>query len=220
MLVFLKTQRFNLWLDFVDVKLTENIQMIDGTMANCYTVTLDGKVILIDSGMKSSSKKIINHFESQKIKPDIVLITHCHVDHIGGLSDISSEFHPEIFVPDKEVEIARGNEKMPTRGGVISAMAGLMKARPVSEVSPLSKLKLPGMTAMDTNGHTPGSTSFSFGSLGAIFVGDAVSENEGRYEFNKSFTLDPKNAEISIKRILELHGTMAYPGHGKPFKIP
>jgi glyoxylase-like metal-dependent hydrolase (beta-lactamase superfamily II) len=202
------------------MKFTENIQSIDGTMANCYVVTLQNKVILVDTGMRSSSKKIISHFKTQGTKPDVVLITHCHVDHIGGLSDIFSEFHPEVFVPDKEVEIARGNEKMPSPGGVMSAMAGLMKARPVSEVRPLSELDLPGLSAVDTNGHTPGSTSFRFEGLGAIFVGDAVAEKEGKYEFNKSFTLDPKNAEISIKKILEMHGTMAYPGHGQIFKIP
>ena len=202
------------------MKLAENIELIDGTMANCYSVKIENRNVLIDAGMKSSSKKIINYYRSMNSKPDIVLITHCHTDHIGGLYDLFSEFHPQIFIPDKELGIASGKEKMPTRGGVMSAVAGLMKARPLEDVRPLSELSEQGIKPVDTNGHTPGSTSFSFEGMGAIFVGDAVFEKDGKYEFNRSFTLDPENAEKSIKRILEFHGAVAYPGHGKQFRIP
>ncbi|MGC8561698.1 MAG: MBL fold metallo-hydrolase [Thermoplasmata archaeon] len=202
------------------MKLTENIDLIDGTMANCYVVYTKDKTILIDAGMKGSAKKIIDYFETNNKKPDIVLITHCHVDHIGGLYDVESKYHPEIFVPDAEVEIARGKEKMPSKKGLMSAMVGLTKARPVESARSLSELNLPGMQKIDTSGHTPGSTSYYFEDLAAIMVGDAVSENNGKYEFNRSFTLDPERAEMSIKKILEMHGISAYPGHGNIFKIP
>jgi glyoxylase-like metal-dependent hydrolase (beta-lactamase superfamily II) len=202
------------------VKFTDSIELIDGTMANCYVVKIQDKIILIDAGMKSSAKKIIDHFERTNTPPDLVLITHCHLDHIGGLSDLDSKFHPQIFVPDKELEIARGNEKMPSTGGFMSAMVGLTRAKPVNGARPMSELNQEGLRIVDTNGHTPGSTSFLFEEYKAIFVGDSVSENKGRYEFSKSFTLDPRNAEVSLRKILDMHGMTAYPGHGPVFVVP
>jgi hydroxyacylglutathione hydrolase len=202
------------------MKYSTNIELIDGTMANCYIVRKSDKNILIDTGMKSSSKKIIEYFKENREKPDMVLITHCHIDHIGGLYDIESNFHPLIYVPDKEAPIAKGIEKMPSKGGFASMFAGMVKARPVTSVRNLSELNLEGMIAVDTKGHTPGSTSYYFGELKAIFVGDSIYEKDGKFSFNKSFTLDQENAEISIKKILEMHGITAYPGHGKPFEIP
>lgn len=202
------------------MKLTDAIDLIDGTIANCYVVNFRDRVILIDAGMKSSAKRVLRHFEDGHTKPDTVLITHCHTDHIGGLADLDIRYHSQIFVPDKEVEIARGNERMPSKGGLMSAMVGLSKPRPVSNARPLSEFDLAGLEKMDTNGHTPGSTSYYFEELKALFVGDAVSENGGRYEFNKTFTLDPQGAQLSIEKILGVHGTTAYPGHGQPFLIP
>lgn len=202
------------------MKLSESISLVDGTMANSYVVNIRDKVILIDSGMRSSSKKIIKYFQSAQQRPDIVLITHCHPDHIGGLLDIEEEFHPRICVPDIELQIALGEDKMPERGGFGSMISRLVKARPVKSATKVSELKLLGLENVDTNGHTPGSTSYYFEGLKAIFVGDAVFEKNGKYEFNRSFTLDGKLAEDSIKRILVFHGVTAYPGHGDSFLIP
>lgn len=202
------------------MKLADDIELIDGTLANCYVVKSIDKTILIDAGMKSSAKKIIGYFESKGSRPDIVLITHCHPDHIGGLADIESKYGPDIFIPDEELDIARGSERMPSTGGVMSALAGLSRPRPISTSKPLSNLGTGYVQRIDSRGHTPGSTSYYFDGLKALFVGDAVSENKGKYEFNKSFTLDPVNAQLAINRILEMHGVTAYPGHGKKFLIP
>lgn len=202
------------------MKLRDNIDLIDGSMANCYVVVISGKTILIDSGMRSSGRKIIEYFDRNESKPDIVLITHSHVDHIGGLRDIESKYRPQIFAPDNEINIVKGLEKMPQTGGFLSKLTGFSKADSVETVMSINALRLDGMRVVDTKGHTPGSTSFYFEELKALFVGDAIMEKKGRFEYNKSFTLDPRNADESMKEILSFHGVTAYPGHGNPFLIP
>ena len=55
------------------MKITENIELIDGTMANCYSVNLDGRQLLIDAGTRGSSKKIIDYYRKKNLKPEIVV---------------------------------------------------------------------------------------------------------------------------------------------------
>ncbi|EQD41007.1 Beta-lactamase-like domain protein, partial [mine drainage metagenome] len=91
------------------MKVSGSIERIDGTMANAYTFTLNGKVILIDAGTRGSGKKIVSYFNSRGTKPDIVLITHYHPDHIGGLKTLKDAFSPIIYMPDREVDVATGH---------------------------------------------------------------------------------------------------------------
>ena len=34
------------------MKISDSVELIDGTIANCYSVNLEGKAILVDAGMK------------------------------------------------------------------------------------------------------------------------------------------------------------------------
>ncbi|MBD6955624.1 MAG: MBL fold metallo-hydrolase, partial [Thermoplasmatales archaeon] len=62
------------------MRIDDNIELIDNTMCNVYVVKLDDKVIQIDSGMRGNAKVIIEYYEERKIRPDVVLITHYHLD--------------------------------------------------------------------------------------------------------------------------------------------
>ena len=81
------------------MKISNPIEKIDGAMANSYLIMIDGMNIIVDAGTPGSGKKITGYLEDHKIKPDAILITHYHVDHVGGLSRIYEKYHPEIFVP-------------------------------------------------------------------------------------------------------------------------
>ncbi|MEL9915006.1 MAG: MBL fold metallo-hydrolase [Thermoplasmatales archaeon] len=202
------------------MKLAENIVLIDKTIANCYVVSYSGKKILIDSGMGSSAKRIISFFRDSGSKPDLVLITHTHADHIGGLRDIYEEFNPEIYVPDAEINVVKGTENVPTANGFAKFVGSIMKPRPVENVLALTKLRFDGIKVIDTPGHTPGSTSYLFPSLNALFVGDSIQRINGSFSFNRTFTIDKDKAQMSINKILDMHGITAYPGHGESFVIP
>ena len=198
------------------MKISENIELIDGTIANCYSVNLEGKAVLIDAGMKGSGRKIIDFYRNIGVSPELILITHYHPDHVGGLFILSEEFHPQIYVPDSEAEVIAGHSKIISAKSLRSKLIGsIARTKPVTDVNPVSKLSLQGLQVVDTKGHTPGSTSYYFPSLKALFVGDAVSVKNGKMEINKAFTLDYPTAEKSRDRILQFHGVTVYPGHGK-----
>jgi hydroxyacylglutathione hydrolase len=201
------------------MKVTDNIELIDGTMANCYAVKFEGKNILIDTGTKGSSKKIIEYYKKKNTKPDMVLITHYHPDHVGGLKAIKTEFNPEIYVPDAEVGVISGTEKMTPAKSLASRMvAGFMKSEPVEDLKKASDLKMEGIEVVETPGHTPGSTSYYFKNEDTIFVGDAVVVSSDKLGLNKTFTLDMQKAEESRKKIIDSPAKIILSGHGNVYR--
>ncbi len=200
------------------MKITENIELIDGTMANCYSVNLDGRQLLIDTGTRGSSKKIIDYYRKNNLKPEIVLITHYHPDHVGGLKSIRDEFGAKIYAPDAEIGVISGKERMtPAKSLASRLVSGFMKSEPVEGLSRSSELSLEGLEVVETPGHTPGSTSYFFSKDNVLFVGDAVVVSSGKLGLNKAFTLDMAKAEESRKKILEHPAQIILSGHGEVY---
>ena len=201
------------------MKITENIELIDGTMANCYSVNLDGRQLLIDTGTRGSSKKIIDYYRKNNLKPEIVLITHYHPDHVGGLKSIRDEFGTKIYVPDAEIGVISGKERMtPAKSLASRLVSGFMKSEPVEGLSRSSELSMEGLEVVETPGHTPGSTSYFFSKDNVLFVGDAVVVSSGKLGLNKAFTLDMAKAEESRKKIMEHPAQIILSGHGEVYR--
>ena len=68
-----------------------------GSKGNAAILLFNEKVVLIDAGVTCSYIK--DKLESLNItKIDYVLLTHVHVDHIGGLKQIIKTYNPKIFL--------------------------------------------------------------------------------------------------------------------------
>ena len=68
-----------------------------GSKGNCTYVETKNHKILIDIG--TSSLYVEKSLKSIGVEPsniDIILITHAHVDHIGGLKVFSKKYNPKI----------------------------------------------------------------------------------------------------------------------------
>ena len=114
---------------------------------------------------------------------DIVLISHFHADHIGGLKNADgSPAYPnaEIKVPADGMGVLVGDDANPAQGvnGFNKAQfAGVKKivgrAQGHARTTP-NKEVAPGITSIATPGHTPGHTSFTVasGSARMIVQGD------------------------------------------------
>lgn len=207
-----------LWVSIM--KITESVESIDGTMANTYVIRHDGKIVLIDTGMKSSAKKIIDFFDKHEEKPDAILITHYHPDHIGGLARLVEKYDPEVYVHSKEVEVLRGNQKITPAKSFLSKMVSTVTSvEPVEKVESLEKMPFTWIKVVETQGHTPGSTSFLYEPDSLLFVGDAVNVKGKDALINKKFSLDLGESEKSREKILSMKGKTILPGHGEPLKI-
>ncbi len=194
-----------------------NVKYINGTNARSYVYYSD-KTILFDTGTPGSGKKIINYFNERNERPDIVLITHYHYDHIGGLSKIKELYNPEIYADENEIPVITGINKMKMPktipGRLVSALANF---RPVSDIKKTDDLNIDNIKILKTPGHTPGSTSYIIENEKIIVSGDAIFFKNNIYKINRSFTLDVKMAINSMNIISQYHGYKVMPGHGNEF---
>ncbi len=70
-----------------------SVHFIDVGQGDCLLIRSGNISVLIDSGEKEYSSKVIAYLEAQNIKKlDYIIATHPHSDHIGGLSDIIDQF--------------------------------------------------------------------------------------------------------------------------------
>lgn len=202
------------------MKITDSILKVDGVTANCYVIMHDNKVVLVDAGMKSYFRKISRFLDENNIKPDVVLVTHYHPDHIGGLKDLKDTYGMEIYADQREIGVISGAARVtPAKSMMSRVVAATFKTRPVDGVKPTSEIPFDWIRPIETVGHTPGSTSYLFVPENALFVGDAVTTKGGRLAVNSQFTLDLGKAEISKEKIEGMKGSLILPGHGDQVRI-
>ena len=201
------------------MKVTDRVELIDHTMANCYFFELGGKNFLVDAGTKGTGKKIMNYLRQKGIKLDYILITHYHPDHVGGLKELSDAFQCKIIVSAADAPVVTGKQKIQPAKSLLSKMvAATMKVQPVQNVTLTDDFMFEGIEPVMTAGHTPGSVSYYLQSEDVLFVGDAVVNSGGDLKINRAFTRDLQAAEKSKEIIMKHPAKIILSGHGEPYR--
>jgi len=83
-----------------DIFIVGGPDITDGRDGCIYLINL-GELILIDTGAGWSVDKIINNvqrlgFDCKNLSK--ILLTHCHIDHIGGAPEIKKRFGAKIYI--------------------------------------------------------------------------------------------------------------------------
>jgi glyoxylase-like metal-dependent hydrolase (beta-lactamase superfamily II) len=151
-----------------------------------------GETVLVDTGigtqMPGNTGLLPQQLAALNIRPEeigVVLMTHLHVDHIGGAFDPASgrAIFPNAKFFISETEIAFWSQSAPDLGDVRDLPQELIDftihcarralstlEKQIQPFKPDSEL-LPGVTAIALPGHTPGHSGFVFKSSGAEFIG-------------------------------------------------
>ena len=173
----------------------------------CYILGLEGRkdCVVIDPG--DEADRIRKAAEGRRIA--VILLTHGHFDHIGGIEGLREEDTPVLIHPlDREM----------LGDPVLNASEGLLRRRITApEASGLiregEELHLAGMTiqVLHTPGHTPGSVCYRIGD--DLFTGDTLFEHGwGRTDLPGGSEHDMFS---SLRRLIPLSRTMRiHPGHG------
>ncbi|POH75357.1 MBL fold metallo-hydrolase [Arthrobacter glacialis] len=170
----------------------------------CFLVPHPDGVVLIDTGMPGSvgliGEALAGIDASWRDISDIVL-THSHLDHIGGLADIWGMTHNPLVWAGVE-----DHAQIPHETGL----------RALAEGAPVR-----GLVALATPGHTPGHRSLFHAQSSLLFPGDvAGSDGSVIRRSPEAFTHDLDQAQESLIRIAALHAERVLFSHGAEVANP
>lgn len=189
-----------------------------------YTIVKSGgKTILVDAGtggqLAPTAGLGTTGMANAGIKPediDIVLVSHCHADHIFGLMEKDS--NTSLF-PDAEIMVGETELNYWTDPGLIEKLPESSRglAQRIQATFPswknVSLYKgdqevAPGVRSVDTFGHTPGHTSFhlSSGDDEAMLLGDLTNNPVlflSNLDWQVSFDMDKAAASAVRKQMIE-----------------
>lgn len=183
-----------------------------GFGANTYVLTADGKsAVVIDPSGKHVESKLL----SLGLKAEYVLLTHCHFDHVLGVSSLQ-ESGAKVGCLDKEKPLIGTNADLFEAFG-----APRSYYRADFTFSDGNVFELCGISfkALATPGHTAGSVCYLVeeGTKKYLFSGDTLFEQSvGRTDFPTGNTSD---IQKSLKKLASLPDMPVYAGHGEDTSI-
>lgn len=183
---------------------------------NCSVVTVPGSSTpdhcwIVDCGFEP--EELLDYVQQQRLKPQAILLTHAHLDHIGGLDAALNRFG-RVPVSIHKAEAGFCSNPMLN----LSAMAGMdvRVTEPDHHLHDGDTLSLSGTTwrVVHTPGHSPGGVCFIHDDSKQALVGDTLFAGSiGRIDFPTS---DSDAMRRTIQDVLmKLPDDMAvHPGHG------
>ncbi len=185
---------------------------------NSYLLTAEGSdsCWIIDAGF--DPEPMIEDLKSEKLKPEMLIYTHAHLDHIAGTAEIKSAF-PEIKTAISETEASFLGDASRN----LSSSAGMNITADDADILLVDgqELVFEGLVfkVIATPGHSPGGICLYQNEAKLLFSGDTLFHGSvGRYDFPSSSGEDLFRS-IKEKLLILSDDTNAFPGHGGPTTI-
>lgn len=188
------------------------------------------EMTLIDTGFRGSLPRItkfLSRLGRSVSELSLIIITHNHLDHAGGLPELKEATAARVAV--HQADLSDTEEGLPYHGIVrrmlhippVPLFRPLVYARP-DEVDLVLKGgevlgPLGGLEVIHTPGHTPGSISLFSASRKLLMVGDTLNNRFINLRLPpKSVSSNLPQAIDSIKRLSRLDFDTLCVGHGRP----
>ncbi|MGH3049006.1 MAG: MBL fold metallo-hydrolase, partial [Gaiellaceae bacterium] len=175
--------------------------------SNCYVVRLErgaSEAVVIDPGDDPAALRL--DLARMGARTGGILVTHCDVDHIGGVAALADGTGAEVWAPAGEVGALRTGE---TRGGLT-----VSPHEPAHTVGGGDEITAAGIDfeVVDVPGHSSGHVAFHHD--GELFAGDLLfAGSVGRVDLAGG---DWETLLASVRTLLDRFSadTVVYPGHG------
>jgi glyoxylase-like metal-dependent hydrolase (beta-lactamase superfamily II) len=185
-------------------------KIISGSLEeNCYAVydSESLQTVIIDPG--EDGEKVIFEIEKDKLKPELLVNTHGHYDHVLSDDQIRFEFKIPLAMHKYEAQILTGAYGNGSRS--IGFAVNVREPEILLEDNQEVKLSFTTFKVMHTPGHTKGGICLLFD--GFLIVGDTLFAGTiGRTDFDGGSYEEMLKSLSKIKRLEP--SLVIYPGHG------
>ena len=173
----------------------------------------EGETVLIDCGAGNSFDSLVNNIKSVGFEPSKIktlILTHCHIDHIGGARRFKEGFDVRLVAHEKDADGIEEKNNPKTA----AAWYGV-DYQPVSLdhiiFSEMETLNIGDVSfhCIHTPGHTPGSISVFCDIEGKrVLFGQDI-----HGPFDSSFKSNKEDWRESMKKLLALEADILCEGH-------
>jgi glyoxylase-like metal-dependent hydrolase (beta-lactamase superfamily II) len=199
--------------------------------------------LLIDAGNgangflpRPSAGRLLEAMRAAGVEPeeiDVVALTHCHADHIGGLVESGRPAFPNARIVVGEIEHAfwSGDERLGAAQGSNELLSATLFRSAVSPLRDRTALVRPGaeliqgVSAVAAYGHTPGHLAFEIGSGNdrLLVWGDCAHHQVASLahpEWSALFDMDKETAKDTRRRIYDMAAQDRIPVLGYHMSFP
>jgi glyoxylase-like metal-dependent hydrolase (beta-lactamase superfamily II) len=198
----------------------ENVYQIGGSEisdpADCsiYLVKVNSdECILIDSGAGNSFDALLKNIQSIGLDPDglkALILTHCHIDHIGSASNFKERFGCKVIAHKLDAEAIEGRDLTPTAAEWYNVKyKPVMLDMIITDESKIIQFGDITFYCLHTPGHTPGSISVYCDIVHTrVLFGQDI-----HGPFDPSFGSNIEHWKASMQKLLDLDADILCEGH-------
>lgn len=200
-------------------KIIEGVYIIGGpdishsSDAASFIVEFGSELVMIDAGAGGSSKKLIRNIEDMGLDPHSIstlILTHCHIDHIGSAPFFKDNFNCTLVAHDLDSDaIETGDSVLTAANWYNTEFPPTGIDRRLTGDHEILQFGDEELHCLHTPGHTPGSISLYMDRAGSrILFGQDI-----HGPFLPSFRSDIGAWRKSMKKLLDLEADILCEGH-------
>ncbi|XZJ11840.1 ComEC/Rec2 family competence protein [Clostridium perfringens] len=171
------------------------ISYMDVGQGDAVYIKVNGNDILIDAGPRSNSKELLEQLKAKNIDDfELVIATHPHEDHIGGMVDVFKEYEVKAFYSPKITHTTKTYENLVKAVKDEGLKTKELKGGMVIDLGEGAKFEVftPQKSEYEElNDYSP-IMKLSFGDTSYLFTGDAekLAEEEALAKYKTSLDSD------------------------------
>ena len=181
--------------------------------AAVFIVDFKGEAVMIDAGAGRSTKNLVKNIEKCGFKPQQIshlILTHCHIDHIGSAPDFRARFGCKLVAHDLDADAIESGDPILTAANWYETEFPPtrldMRLKGEHEILRFGEEEL---HCLHTPGHTPGSISIYLDRGGnRVLFGQDI-----HGPFMPSFRSDVEMWKKSMQKLLSLDADILCEGH-------
>lgn len=188
--------------------------------ANLYLLDTPAGLLLVDSGMPQANQKLLRALQGRR--PEALLLTHHHLDHVGGARILWERYGLPIYAHPLEIPFISGEARRPPFPPIPwlgDWIANSPRPVPREALRPIEAgAELMGWQVVHLPGHTRGQIGLL--RAGVLIAGDALRVGAQKpYLPPAMVNQNTAEARCTVGRIARLDVHTIYVGHGPPTSL-